>query len=351
MAAKICLNSLILREDNMSNKLIPLKIAGVGYCVPETIITNDDLTKLYETSDEWIYTRTGIKERRIVSGNENAIDLGYKAALNALEKAKIKAEDLDLIIAASSAPPDLYPSIACRIQAKLGAGKIPSFDVTAACSGLIYILDMAKAFIASGQYKKILLVATDNNSRVCDWSDRSTSVLFGDGAGAMVVTEAEDGIDDILAIDIRADGLISEYITLPLTGTSCPLVEPCEEKPVHIKMNGREVYKFVVKILPEYIDKCLEKAGMKAKEVDYLIPHQANQRIIEAVQQRLGYDDDKVISNIKYYGNTSAASIPIALAEGVEKGKIKLPSTAILCGFGAGMTWGVAIVRLREGVC
>lgn len=335
----------------MHNKLIPLKIAGVGYSVPDTVITNDDLTKLYDTSDEWIYTRTGIKERRLVSGEENAIDLGYKAAVNALEKAKIKAEDIDLIIAASSAPPDLYPSIACRIQARLGAGKIPAFDVTAACSGLIYTLEIARAFIGSGLYKKVLLVATDNNSRLCDWTDRSVSVLFGDGAGAVVVTEAEDGINDILAIDIKADGSIGEYLTLPLTGQNCPLVDPCECKPTHIKMNGKEVYKFVVKILPEYIDKCLNMAGMKAEDVNYFIPHQANQRIIEAVQQRLGYSDDKVISNIKYYGNTSAASVPIALAEGVQSGTIKLPATAILCGFGAGMTWGVAIVRLREGIC
>lgn len=335
----------------MTNKIIPLRIAGVGYCVPETVITNDDLIKLYDTSDEWIYTRTGIKERRVVSGEENARDLGYKAALNALAKAKIKPEEIDMIIAASSAPSDLYPAMACRIQARLGTGHIPAFDVTAACSGLIYALEMARSFIASGSYKKILIIATDNNSRFCDWNDRSVSILFGDGAGAMVVTEAEDGVNDILAIDIKADGSIGEYITLPLTGQNCPLVEPCEEKPVKISMNGKEVYKFVVKIIPEYIDKCLEVAGMKAEEVDYFIPHQANQRIIDAVQQRLGYSDEKVISNIKYYGNTSAASVPIALAEGVEKGTIKLPSTAILCGFGAGMTWGVAIVRLREGIC
>ncbi len=335
----------------MSNKLISLKIAGVGYSVPETVITNADLTKLYDTSDEWITTRTGIKERRLVSGEENAVDLGYKAALNALEKAKISPNELDLIIAASSAPPDLYPSIACRIQAKLGVDCIPAFDVTAACSGLIYTLDIAKAYIASGKCKKILLVATDNNSRLCDWSDRSVSILFGDGAGAMVVTDAEDGVDDILAIDIRANGSIGEYLTLPLTGQNCPLVEPCEQKPAHIKMNGKEVYKFAVRIVPEYIDKCLERAKMKPDDIDYLIPHQANQRIIEAIQHRLSYDDSKVISNIQYYGNTSAASVPIALAEGVESGKVKLPSTAILCGFGAGMTWGVAIVRLREGIC
>lgn len=335
----------------MSNKLIPMKIAGVGYSVPKTVITNDDLTKLYDTSDEWIYTRTGIKERHVVSGEENAVDLGFEAAKNAIAKAKINPEEIDLIIAASSAPTDLYPAMACRIQARLGIKNIPAFDVTAACSGLIYIMEMARAYIGSGMYKKVLLVATDNNSRFCDWTDRGVSILFGDGAGAMVVTQSEDGQDDILAIDIKADGSIGEYITLPLAGQNCPLVEPNEIKPVHIKMNGREVYKFVVKILPEYIDKCLEKANMKPEDVDYLIPHQANQRIIEAVQQRLGYSDEKVISNIKYYGNTSAASVPIALAEGVENGKIKLPSTAILCGFGAGMTWGVAIVRLREGIC
>lgn len=335
----------------MTNKLIPLRIAGVGYSVPETIITNDDLTKLYDTSDEWIYTRTGIKERRVVSGEENAIDLGYKAALNAIKNSKIDKDKIDLIIAASSAPPDLYPSIACRIQAKLEIKNIPAFDITAACSGLIYTLSMAKAYINSGIYKTILIVAADNNSRLCDWEDRSVSILFGDGAGSMVVTQAEDGIDDILALDIRAEGSIGEYITLPLTGKNCPLVEPCEEKPSHVKMIGKDVYKFAVKIVPQYIEKCLTEANMKAEDVDYLIPHQANQRIIEAIQQRLGYSDEKVISNIKFYGNTSAASVPIALAEGVEHGTIKLPSTAILCGFGAGMTWGVAIVRLREGIC
>lgn len=335
----------------MSDKLIPLKIAGVGYYVPKTIITNDDLTKLYETNDEWIYTRTGIKERRVVSGEESAIDLGFEAAKNAIAKAKIDVEDIDLIIAASSAPPDLYPAMACRIQEKLGIKNVPAFDVTAACSGLIFALSIARAYVSSGIYKTVLIIAADNNSRLCNWEDRSVSILFGDGAGAMVVTQSDDGIDDILALDIRADGSIGEYITLPLTGKNCPLVEPCVQKPTHVSMNGKEVYKFVVKVLPQYIEKCLDQANMKAEDVDYLIPHQANQRIIEAVQQRLGYGDEKVISNIKYYGNTSAASVPIALAEGVESGKIKLPSTAILCGFGAGMTWGVAIVRLREGIC
>lgn len=336
----------------MTDKLIPLRIAGVGYSVPETVITNDDLTKLYETSDEWIYTRTGIKERRVVSGEENAIDLGYKASVNALEKAKMNPDDIDLIIAASSAPPDLYPAIACHIHQRLGIKKpVPAFDITAACSGLIFGLSIAKAYISSGMYKNILIVATDNNSRLLDWTDRSTSILFGDGAGAMVVTQSQDGIDDIIAIDIEADGNYGDLIELSFDGKNCPLVKPYEEKPKGIRMNGRGVYTFVAKLLPHYVEDLITKAGLKAEDIDYLIPHQANIRIIQAVQERLGYPDEKVVTNIKYYGNTSAASIPIALAESVEKGKVKLGTTAVLCGFGAGMTWGGAIVRLREGIC
>ena len=336
----------------MSKNVKPLRIAGVGYCVPDTVITNDDLTKLYETSDEWIYTRTGIKERRVVSGNESAVDLGVKAAENALNKSGFKAEDIDCVIAAASAPPQLYPALACDIQTRLGIPNyVPSFDLTAACTGLIYSLQVARGLIGSGLYKNILIVAADNNSRLVDWKDRGTSILFGDGAGAMVVTEAEDGVDDIMSLDVRADGSIGQYISLNMTGENCPLVEPCDVVDSKVHMAGRDVYKFVVSTLPNYVDKAIELAGLKAEDINYLIPHQANQRIIEALQQRLQYSDEKVISNIKYYGNTSAASIPIALVEGVEKGKIKLGSTAILCGFGAGMTWGAAVVRLREGIC
>ncbi len=257
-----------------------------------------------------------------------------------------------MIIAASSAPPDLYPAIACHIHERLGIKKqIPAFDITAACSGLIYAMSIAKAYISSGMYKNILLVATDNNSRLVDWTDRGTSILFGDGAGAMVLTPSDDGLDDIIAIDITADGNFGHLIELPFDGKNCPLVEPNEKREAVIKMNGRGVYTFVAKVLPHYVEELIEKAGLKADDIDYLIPHQANIRIIQAVQERLGYSDDKVVTNIKYYGNTSAASIPIALAESVEKGNVKLGSTAILCGFGAGMTLGGAIVRLREGIC
>ena len=336
----------------MTNSFIPLKIAGLGYCVPKTVVTNNDLTKLYETSDEWIYTRTGIKERRLVSGNENAVDLGVEAAKKAIEKSNIKIEDIEIIIVASSAPPQLYPAIGCRIQAALGIpNNIPAFDITAACSGLIYGLSIARGYIASGMYKNVLIVATDNNSRLLNWEDRTASILFGDGAGAMVVTASDDGVDDIVSIDIRSDGTLGDLISLELAGKNCPLVEPNDTIPQFIKMNGKEVYRFVAKVLPDYVEKLIADAGMKNEDIDYLIPHQANLRIIQAVQERLGYSDEKVVTNIEYYGNTSAASIPLALVESVEKGKVKLGSTAILTGFGAGMTWGGAIVRLREGIC
>ena len=318
--------------------LIPLKIAGIGYSVPETVITNNDLTKLYETSDEWIYSRTGIKERRLVSGNENAIDLGEKAAKNAIKNAGIDPEDIDMIIAASAAPIEVY-SMGCQIHKRLGIKRtVPAFDISAACSGLIYGLSIAKGLIGSGMYKNILIVATDNNSRLLDWTDRGTSILFGDGAGAMVVTASTDGIDDIIAIDIQADGNQSELIELHLDGDTCPLVKPNEKRNSKIKMNGRGVYSFVVKLLPGYVEDLITKSGLKVSDIDYMVPHQANIRIIQAV-------------HIEKYGNTSAASIPIALVEGVETGKMKLGTTALLCGFGAGMTWGAAVVRLRKGIC
>ena len=337
----------------MTNNFKPLRIAGVGYSVPETVITNDDLTKLYDTSDEWIYTRTGIKERRVVSGNETAIDLGLTAAKNAIEKAGIDVNDIDCIIGAASAPPQLYPTLSATIGAKLGIeDTIPAFDMTAACTGLIYAMQVARGFIQSNIYKTILIIAADNNSKITDWTDRGTSILFGDGAGAMVMCASDDGVDDILSIKISANGGIGDLIKTGVPSQCCPLVKPADHVASgKILMDGKEVYKFAVTTVPKYVEECIELSGLTAEEIDYLIPHQANQRIIESIQKRLKYSDDKVISNIKYYGNTSAASIPIALVEGVEKGKIKLGSTAVLCGFGAGMTWGGAVIRLREGIC
>ena len=216
--------------------------------------------------------------------------------------------------------------------------------------GTLYAMELGRSLISTGKYKNALLVATDTNSKFVDWQDRSTCVLFGDGAASMILEEAKDGIDDIIAIDIHADGSVGKNITLNLIGDNCPLVEPSTNGSKKITMNGREVYKFVMHTMPESIMNSLKNADMNSEDIDYLVPHQANYRIIEGLQSRLEFSDDKVIVNIDKYGNTSAASVPIALLEGIETGKIKTPSKAILCAFGAGMTWGSAIVRLREGI-
>ena len=329
---------------------IPIRIAGIGFEVPETVITNDDLTKIIDTSDEWIKTRTGIERRHVLSGNESAVDIGIKAAEKAIKKSKIDVKEIDLIIAAASVEAHAYPSTACEMQAAIGAVNAACFDITAACSGLIYGLGIARAFIKSQSAKNVLIVATDAISRSLDWTDRTTCVLFGDGAGAMMLTISDDEQDDILAVDLKAEGHLGHFITMPIAGKNCPLVEPNDEEKMFVKMDGKEVYKYVVTKLPGYIEECVSKSGLKMNEMDYLVPHQANMRIIEALEKRLEFSPENVISNIKDYANTSAASIPIALVEAVENGKMKLPCSAILTGFGAGMTVGTAVVKLREGI-
>lgn len=329
---------------------IPIRIAGIGFEVPETVITNDDLTKIIDTSDEWIKTRTGIERRHVLSGNESAVDIGIRAAEKAIKKSKIDVKEIDLIIAAASVEAHAYPSTACEVQAAIGAVNAACFDITAACSGLIYGLGIARAFIKSQFAKNVLIVATDAISRSLDWTDRTTCVLFGDGAGAMVLTISDDEQDDILAVDLKAEGHLGHFITMPIAGKNCPLVEPNDEEKMFVKMDGKEVYKYVVTKLPGYIEECVSKSGLKMNEIDYLVPHQANMRIIEALEKRLEFSPENVISNIKDYANTSAASIPIALVEAVENGKMKLPCSAILTGFGAGMTVGTAVVKLREGI-
>lgn len=328
----------------------PVQILSLGMSVPEAVITNDDLTKILDTSDEWISTRTGIKQRHIASGNENSTVFGIKAAKDALDKAGVNGEEIDLIIAAASNPYNIYPSTGCAVQEAIGAKNAVAFDISAACTGMIYALEVGRSMISTGRYKKALLVATETNSKFLDWNDRATCVLFGDGAGAMLITEAEDGKDDILSLNINADGSLGKYISMNLAGDNCPLVEPATDGSHKIMMTGKEVYKFVVQTMPDSIAKALEDAGLKPADIDYLVPHQANLRIIEGLQHRLEFGNEKVIVNIDKYGNTSAASVPIALYEAIETGKIKTPSKAILCAFGAGMTWGSAVVRLRENL-
>ncbi|MCD8024295.1 MAG: ketoacyl-ACP synthase III [Candidatus Gastranaerophilales bacterium] len=328
----------------------PTQIMAVGKSVPDTVITNDDLTKILDTSDEWISTRTGIKQRHIASGDENSTFFAVNAAKDALSKSDLSGLDIDLIIAATSNPFNIYPSTACAVQAEIGAKNAIAFDITVACTGMIYALEIARHFISSGKYKNALLVATDTNSKFLDWSDRSTCVLFGDGAGAVILSESKDGTDDILALNVNADGNLGNFITMNLIGENCPLVEPAEKGVKKISMNGKEVYKFVVQTMPESIMRALDDAGLEPKDIDYLIPHQANYRIIEGLQHRLEFTDEQVIIDIDKYGNTSAASVPIALADALNEGKIKTPSIAILCAFGAGMAWGSAVVRLRKGL-
>ena len=317
----------------------PVQILSIGMAVPEKVVTNDDLTKILDTSDEWISTRTGIKQRHIANGDENSTLFGIKAAEDALQKAGVEGECIDAIIVASSNPYNIYPSTGCAIQEAIGAKNAVAFDVTAACTGMLYALEIGRSFIS-----------TDTNTKFLDWTDRTSCVLFGDGAGAILIAEAKDGVDDIIALNVNADGTMGRHITMNLVGDNCPLVDPAKEGQHKITMNGKEVYKFVMHTMPESIMKCLEDAGLEPKDIDYLVPHQANLRIIEGLQSRLEFNDEKVIVNIDKYGNTSAASVPIALSEAIGSGKIKTPSKAILCAFGAGMAWGSAVVRLREGL-
>lgn len=328
----------------------PVQILSLGMSVPNAVVTNDDLTKILDTSDEWISTRTGIKQRHIASGDENSTTFGIGAAKDALNKAGINGEEIDAIVVAASNPYNIYPSTGCAIQEAIGAKNAIAFDISAACTGMIYALEIGRSLISTGKYKKVLLVATETNSKFLDWNDRATCVLFGDGAGAILISEAEDGVDDILALNINANGNMGKYISMNLAGDNCPLVEPIQCGQHKIGMVGKEVYKFVVQTMPESIMTALKNAGLEPKDIDYLIPHQANLRIIEGLQNRLEFGDEKVVVNIDEYGNTSAASVPIALYEAIETGKVKTPSKAILCAFGAGMTWGSAVIKLRENL-
>lgn len=329
--------------------MIPVSVKGIGKYLPQKVIKNDDLSQIIETNDEWISSRTGIRERRVVSGNETAADLAYNASLNALENAGIQKEEIDMIVAATSAPDHLYPSLACEVHGKLGlTGGIPAFDATAACTGFVYALSIARNFIQTGECKNVLIVGADVNSRVLDWNDRGTCVLFGDGAGAMVLSKSEDGINRVLSAKIHANGAKSGELKIPLAGKNCPLVESREEPEQFLSMNGREIYKFAVSSVPASILEVLEDAGLKIEDMDYLIPHQANVRILDAVSERLKISKDIVFANMDKYGNTSAASIPIALTEALESGFIKTPATVVISGFGAGLTWGSAVIKLEK---
>ena len=321
-----------------------VKFAGIGASLPSKIVKNTDLEKLFDTSDEWIYTRTGIRERRIIGENENGLSLSLDASNQALKMAKLDPKDLDLIIVCTSTPDKLYPSTSCLLQGKLNAKKAVSFDLSAACSGFVYGIVVASQFIYTGQYENILLVGVDVHSRFIDWSERSVSVLFGDGAGAVVVKSCLAKDDELISYLIRSDA--DNDLNLLLDNDNVLFSDSKKTKCSNfVRMKGKTIYEFALKVVPEITGELLDKANMKINQIDYFIPHQANQRIINATTTRIGFLPEQIISNIEHVGNTSAASIPLALADGLCSGRIKTPCTMILVGFGAGLTWGGTIIN------
>ncbi len=323
-----------------------VKIISIDYQTADKVITNEDLTKILDTSDEWISSRTGIKQRKVLSENKSSTDLGIEAAKKTIKRCNYNPLDIDLIIAASSAPEDIYPSVACLIQRAIGAKNAACFDLRAACAGFLYSLNTAQAYIKSGIYKNVLIVATDATTKFTDWSDRSSCVLFGDGAGAAIV-QASSKDDDVIGIELLAEGDCADYITLKVQRDNCPLAKQPEKlSNGFINMRGRDVYKYVMTKIPNKIEELLGKTNTKKEDIDYFIPHQSNLRMIEALAQRLGIDESKVISNIENYGNMSAASILVALRESIDKGILKMPAKIILSAFGAGMTSANAIIKL-----
>lgn len=330
----------------MTGQETGIAIIGSGSATPAQVLDNNDLARLVETSDEWIKTRTGIGKRHLAAPSTSVSELSVQAAQKAIAMAGITAFDLDLIVLATSTPDDLFGS-ASKIQGLLGATKAVAFDLTAACSGFVFGLITASQFIRTGVYRNVLVIGADVLSRWVDWSDRGTCVLFGDGAGAVVCQATKDG-DRLLGFEMFSDGSQNNCLSLAYQGQSKTLNEEVAiacgtYQP--ITMNGREVYRFAVEKVPEVIEKALYNANLAVEEVDWLILHQANQRIIDAVANRLKIPNSKVISNLAEYGNTSAASIPIALDEAIAQGKIKVGDTIVISGFGAGLTWGAAIFK------
>lgn len=324
-------------------------ITGSGSAVPTMALSNQELSQIVDTSDEWITTRTGIRQRRLAAPPQSLVDLAVPAAEGAIAMAGLAATDIDLIILATSTPDDLFGS-ASLIQARLGATQAVAFDLTAACSGFIFGLVTAAQYLRSGTYQNALLIGADILSRWVDWGDRRTCVLFGDGAGAVVLQTADR--DRLLGFELRSDGTQNACLTLAYQGHPQPLTGPVAVatgtyKP--IDMNGQEVYRFAVKRVPEVIEKALYRAARSVEHIDWLLLHQANQRILDAVAQRLKIPAEKVLSNLAQYGNTSAASMPIALDEAVRQGKIQSGDTIAAAGFGAGLTWGAAIFQWGRG--
>ena len=324
------------------------KIIGTGSCLPEKEISNFDLEKIVNTNDQWIRQRTGIITRRICDKDCASSDLAVNAAKEALNNCGLTAKDIDLILVATTTPDYIvFPSTACIVQDKIGAGKIPAFDISAACTGFIYGLSIARAYIRDCMFKRILFISVDTLSKFLNFEDRNTCVLFGDGAGALVIEASGDEEDEsLLSFSLNADGRGKESLIVPSGGSRVPFSKETIDKNLqYLTMDGPAVYRFVVSIIEESLHSALQKIELQIKDVDFFIPHQANLRIIEKAAEKLGFRREQLITNIEKYGNTSAASIPLILDEMNREGMLKKGDVIAAVGFGAGFTYGAAIIR------
>ena len=325
--------------------MTPVGILAVSHYTPERVLTNKELEEKLDTTDEWIRTRTGIHERRVASDDETTASMGTVAAFRVLEKAGCSPEELDLSIVATMTPDSILPAISCRIQAELGAKNAGAFDVSIACSGFAYALALGCGYVKSGMAAKVLVIGADVMTRVMNWQDRGTCVLFGDGAGAALVGEVEDGFG-LLAQELGSDGRGAEHLKIPAGAGAKPMGEDgLVPQDFTLQMNGREVFRFAVQVLGDAALRAAEKAGIAPSEIDLFIPHQANSRIIEAATKRLGLPKEKVFVNLQRYGNTSCASIPLALSEALDEGRIHEGDNIVLVGFGGGLAWGALVFR------
>ena len=320
------------------------KMIGFGLYTPKNLVENEKLQEFLETSDEWIRTRTGI-ERRYISLNENTSDLAVEASKKALSQAGLSAEDIDLIIVATVTPDNFTPSTACIVQDKLGAKNAWAFDINAACTGFIYALKLGRSLIRSGEANNALIIGAETLSKALNWEDRGSCVLFGDGAGATVLTSTEEDCG-IKCVNVKSDGSKGDSLVIQGLPLNSPFKDGREVSKNYINMNGREIFKFATKVMEESIVEILEKENIKIEDIAAIIPHQANLRIIDYVVKRLGIPREKFITNLQNYGNTSGASIPIALCEAIDDGKVKRGDNIIMVGFGGGLTWGAALIKL-----
>jgi 3-oxoacyl-[acyl-carrier-protein] synthase III len=314
------------------------RIAGTGSYLPEKVVTNDDIARTVDTSDEWVRTRTGIRSRHVAAEGQLASDLALPAAQKALQAAGLDAADIDLIIVATTTPDIIFPSTACILQSKLGVAGCPAFDLQAVCSGFVYALTVADLFVRSGQAKRVLVVGTEVYSRILDWTDRGTCVLFGDGAGAVIVVASEQ--PGIIASRLHADGSHKDMLCVPGSVNAGKV-----SGSPFVHMDGGAVFKFAVRVFEEGAKEVLQAAGLSVSDVDWFIPHQANIRIMEATAKKLGLPAHKLIATVDHHGNTSAASIPLALDEAVRDGRILPGQTLLLEGVGGGFTWGALLLR------